>query len=70
MAPSADTIPILPSSESPDAVETRINIDRPRWDLNTFVGRLKYYAWCTDTRALFTTTKQLEDAKKLLQQYR
>uniref|UniRef100_T1IIV2 Sidoreflexin n=1 Tax=Strigamia maritima TaxID=126957 RepID=T1IIV2_STRMM len=48
----------------------RINLDIPYWDLNTFIGRLKYYFWVTDPRTAFISNKKIDDAKELLNLYR
>lgn len=48
----------------------RIAIDKPLWDLSTFTGRFKHFAWMTDPRTVFTSQKDLEDAKKLVDEYR
>ena len=48
----------------------RIDLDVPIWDQNTFVGRLKYYAWVTDPRLSFCSQVQLTEAKTLLHKYR
>ncbi|XP_013397133.1 sideroflexin-2 isoform X1 [Lingula anatina] len=52
------------------AKDMRINLDEPRWDQSTFVGRLKYFFWVTDPRAVFKTNKQLDDAKELVALYK
>lgn len=49
---------------------SRIDLDTPIWDQNTFVGRLKYYAWVTDPRLSFCKQARLMEAKSLLNQYR
>ena len=48
----------------------RIDIDKPRWDQTTFLGRFKYYAWITDPRTVLASKQSLEDARDLLQKYR
>ncbi|KAH3779366.1 sideroflexin-2-like [Dreissena polymorpha] len=48
----------------------RLDLDKPMWSQDTFMGRLKYFAWITDPRLSVCSSKQLYDAKTLLQQYR
>ncbi|XP_023240931.1 sideroflexin-2-like [Centruroides sculpturatus] len=48
----------------------RIDLDRPRWDQSTFTGRLKHFFNITDPRTVFATEEQLDNAKKLLEEYK
>lgn len=50
--------------------EERVNIDGPLWDLNTFVGRWKHFAWMTDFRTCVTPESKLLEAKKLCEDYK
>lgn len=50
--------------------EERVNIDGPLWDLNTFVGRWKHFAWVTDFRTCVTPESKLLEAKKLCEDYK
>jgi len=47
----------------------RLNLDKPRYDQNTFNGRLKHFLNVIDPITLFTTDKQLKAAVKLLDDY-
>ena len=47
-----------------------LDIDKPLWDLNTFIGRWKHFAWVTDPRTCITSEEELDKAKILIQQYR
>lgn len=48
----------------------RINIDAPLWDQSTFVGRFKHFMWVTDFRSGLVSEETLDNAKKLVEQYR
>ena len=48
----------------------RVNLDAPIWDQNTFLGRLKYYAWVTDPRLSMVSNSKLFEAQTLVKQYR
>jgi len=48
----------------------RIDVDSPLWDQSTFVGRFKHFAWMTNPLLGLSSTKQLTEAKELVQQYR
>ncbi|XP_071560273.1 sideroflexin-2-like [Temnothorax nylanderi] len=48
----------------------RMDLDKPLWDQNTFVGRWKYFAWMTDFRTCVKSESELLAAKKLCEQYR
>ncbi|KAM6443450.1 sideroflexin-3 isoform 1-T1 [Liasis olivaceus] len=47
-----------------------ININEPRWDQNTFMGRAKHFFTVTDPRNLLLSSKALEDARRVIQDYR
>lgn len=48
----------------------RLDLDKPLWDANTFVGRWKYFAWMTDFRTCVVPESELIAAKNLCEQYR
>jgi tricarboxylate carrier len=57
-------------AESPRLANGRIDVDKPRWEQRTFLGRLKHFAWVTDYRSAFISNARLLEAKTLVQQYR
>ena len=48
----------------------RIDVDKPLYDLSTFVGRFKHFAWMTDPRTVILSSDKLMQAKKFLEDYR
>ena len=48
----------------------RINVDLPKWDQSTFQGRLKHFFSITDPRTALCSETDLDNASKLLSQYR
>lgn len=56
--------------ETPRLEGGRINLDAPRFDQSTFLGRAKHFFTVTDPRNILRTAKELDDAKELLLQYR
>eukprot|EP00794_Sanderia_malayensis_P005424 gene5424-6103_t len=48
----------------------RVNLDAPRWSQDTFLGRLKHFFSITDPRTALCSEEELDNASKLLQQYR
>lgn len=48
----------------------RIDVDKPLYDLSTFVGRWKHFAWMTDFRTCVVSDDELLKAKELVNQYR
>lgn len=50
--------------------EDRIDIDKPLWSQDTFIGRFKHFAFITDPRTCMTSDEDLDKAKLLVQQYR
>lgn len=53
-----------------DEAKPRLDLDSPRWDQSTFMGRLKHFFNITDSRLAISTNKQLDDAKELVQLYK
>ncbi|XP_054838291.1 sideroflexin-2 isoform X2 [Eublepharis macularius] len=49
---------------------TMFNIDAPRWDQSTFMGRLKHFFNITDPRTLLVSEHELDRAKALVQSCR
>uniref|UniRef100_A0A034VL69 Sidoreflexin n=1 Tax=Bactrocera dorsalis TaxID=27457 RepID=A0A034VL69_BACDO len=48
----------------------RINVDEPLYDLSTFAGRFRYFAWMTDPRTVIVSNDRLLQAKTLVESYR
>ncbi|XP_067612961.1 sideroflexin-2 [Eurosta solidaginis] len=48
----------------------RINVDAPLFDLSTFSGRFRYFAWMTDPRTVIVSNERLLQAKTLVKKYR
>jgi len=57
-------------ADAPKRSDGRIDIDQPRWNQQTFLGRLKHFAWITDYRTVVVPESRLLEAKQLLEQYR
>ncbi|KAL5280692.1 SFXN2 family protein [Megaselia abdita] len=51
-------------------MEGRIDVDKPLYDLKTFSGRFKHFAWMTDPRTCITSNEKLNEAKRLVESYR
>lgn len=48
----------------------RIDVDKPLYDLSTFFGRFRHFAWMTDPRTCILSNKRLLEAKELVTLYR
>lgn len=51
-------------------LKQRINIDEPRYDQETYVGRAKHFILTTNPLNLFVSSKRLEEARCLVTKYR
>ena len=51
-------------------MQNRINIDEPRYDQGTFSGRAKHFVITTNPLNILATSKQLEEAKVIVEKYR
>ena len=57
-------------AENPKDATGRLQLNKPRYDQSTFLGRAKHFFNVTDPRNLFVTATQLDAAKKLVEEYR
>ncbi|XP_075162034.1 sideroflexin 2 [Haematobia irritans] len=48
----------------------RIDVDKPLYDMSTFVGRFKHFAWMTDPRTCILSNERLLEAKRLVESYK
>ncbi|XP_039631208.1 sideroflexin-2 [Polypterus senegalus] len=48
----------------------KFNIDAPRWDQSTFIGRLKHFFNITDPRTVLLSNARLDEAKSLVEKCR
>lgn len=62
--------PSLRNMETPRLEGGRINLDAPRYDQSTFLGRAKHFFTVTDPKNILRSAKELDDAKELLLKYR
>lgn len=63
-------LPSYRKMESPRLIDGRINLDAPRYDQSTFLGRAKHFFTITDPRNILRTAKELDEAKDILIKYR
>ena len=52
------------------AATSRFDLDSPRWDQSTFIGRFKHFLNITDARLVLCRNQTLEDAKDLVTKYK
>lgn len=51
-------------------VDYSINIDRPRYDQSTYVGRARHFFEVTNPLNLFVSSRTLEQSKSIVTRYR
>lgn len=50
--------------------ESRIDVDKPLWNQDTYFGRWMHYAFITDCRTILVPENKLREAKKLCEDYK
>lgn len=48
----------------------KVNLDVPRWNQNTYIGRAKYFFTTTNPLNVLASSKQLEEAKTIVKTYK
>lgn len=48
----------------------RVNLDEPRWDQSTYIGRVKYFFTTTNPLNLLASSAKLDEAKRIVQKYK
>ena len=57
-------------SLAPKDENGRLNLEKPKWQQDSFGGRAKHFFTVTDPRNLFASNAQLEAAQKLVKEYK
>nr|CAH7725456.1 unnamed protein product [Callosobruchus chinensis] len=50
--------------------EEKINLDEPRYDQDTYIGRARHFFEITNPLNLFVTCQRLEEARCLVTKYK
>lgn len=53
-----------------NCIQKRINLDEPKYDQETYVGRAKHFFLTTNPLNLFVSSQKLEEARCLVMKYR
>lgn len=61
---------LVPALQKMGELPLDINIQEPRWDQSTFLGRARHFFTVTDPRNLLLSGAQLEASRKIVQNYR
>ena len=65
----ADSKEVATTTTSNNAV-SKIDLSRPRYDQNTFGGRLKHFFQTVNPLNIFVSARRLEEAAKLVRQHK
>ena len=47
-----------------------INLDSPKWDQSTYIGRAKHFFTATNPLNVFATSAELQTAKDIVEQHK
>lgn len=61
---------LVPALQKMGELPLDINIQEPRWDQSTFLGRARHFFTVTDPRNLLLSGAQLEASRDIVQNYR
>ena len=50
--------------------ESYVDIDSPRWDQSTYIGRAKHFFTATNPLNVFASSADLQSAKDVIEQHR
>ena len=50
--------------------ESYVDIDSPRWDQSTYIGRAKHFFTATNPLNVFASSADLQSAKDIIEQHR
>jgi hypothetical protein len=52
------------------SARSHVNLDEPKYDQSTFMGRAKHFLITTNPLNVLATSKQLDEAKDIVERYR
>ena len=61
---------LLPQHNKHQLMEERVNLDSPKWDQSTYIGRAKHFFAATNPLNVFATPSDLEHAKDIVERHR
>lgn len=68
--PPWSPLTLVPALQKMGELPLDINIQEPRWDQSTFLGRARHFFTVTDPRNLLLSGTQLEASRNIIQNYR
>eukprot|EP00069_Balaena_mysticetus_P004661 bmy_17587T0 len=68
--PPWSPLTLVPALQKMGELPLDINIQEPRWDQSTFLGRARHFFTVTDPRNLLLSGAQLEASRNIVQNYR
>lgn len=60
----------LEAAAEPKDKDAPIDLDKPRWDQSTYMGRVKHFVALTNPINFFAAEKDLDDAKAVVDEYK
>lgn len=70
MSEASQSPPLSPPSSSSGLPVPMMDLSKPRYDQNTYIGRAKHFFETANPMNVFVSRKRLEEAAKIIRAYK